>query len=60
MYVTVILQKMLDEQVEFYDKNGYMIIDKYFPRTAGALFWIHKVRQRIMIPTEIIKTLELA
>jgi hypothetical protein len=51
---------MLDEQVEFYDKNGYMIIDKYFPRTAGALFWIHKVRQRIMIPTEIIKTLELA
>jgi hypothetical protein len=36
-----------------------MIVDKYFPPIAGALFWIHKLRQRIMIPTEIVKELEL-
>jgi hypothetical protein len=53
------LQEIFDRQVEFYNKNGYMIIDKYFPPTAGALLWIHKLRQRITVPTEIIKKLDL-
>jgi hypothetical protein len=39
--------------------NGYMIVDKYLPPTAGALLWIHKLRQRIMIPVETVKELEL-
>jgi hypothetical protein len=52
------LQEIFDEQVEFYNKNGYMVVDKYLPPTAGALLWIQKLRQRIMIHTEIVKDLE--
>jgi len=59
VYWYVTLQEIFDRQVEFYNKNGYMIIDKYFPPTAGALLWIHKLRQRITVPTEIIKKLDL-
>jgi hypothetical protein len=36
-----------------------MIVDKHLPPTAGALLWIHKLRQRITIPVETVKELEL-
>jgi Dynein heavy chain, N-terminal region 1. len=54
------LQDIFDKQEEFYIKNGYMEVDKNLPPVAGALRWINKVRQRIMVPTEIVKELELA
>jgi hypothetical protein len=54
------LQEIFDRQVDFYNENGYMTVNKHFPRVAGALHWIHKLRQRIMVPTEIVKELELA
>jgi hypothetical protein len=56
----VMLQDIFDKQEDFYSQNGYMAVDKNLPPVAGALHWIHKLRQRIMIPTEIIKELELA
>jgi hypothetical protein len=56
----LMLQVIFDKQEEFYSKNGCMTVDKNLPPVAGALHWIHKLRLRIMIPTEIVKELELS
>jgi Dynein heavy chain, N-terminal region 1. len=45
--------------VECYKKNGFMLIDKNLPPTAGALIWINKLRDRILGPFETLKKLEI-
>ncbi|XP_069702004.1 dynein beta chain, ciliary-like [Periplaneta americana] len=53
------VKEIYDEQEAYYNNKGYLLIDKYFPPTAGALMWLNKLRQRIVQPVEIVKDLEI-
>ncbi|KAJ9598678.1 hypothetical protein L9F63_010627, partial [Diploptera punctata] len=53
------VKEIYDEQLEYYNKKGYMLVDKNLPPVAGALMWINKLRGRMSIPFEILRELEI-
>lgn len=51
-------QEIYHEQMELFNKNGYMTVYKFLPDLAGGFQWTNQLKQRISISLTSVRPLE--